>query len=55
MNGWILADWSVELSASVVGRANAKSASRMLSAVCNNQRLKYVFSPGCRRGLADMA
>jgi len=35
----MLASLIPELSASVVGRANAKLASRRLSAVCNNQRL----------------
>ncbi|KAA8908447.1 PXA domain-containing protein [Sphaerosporella brunnea] len=35
----MLASLVPELSASVVGRANAKSAARRLSAVCNNQRL----------------
>jgi len=35
----MLANLIPELSASVVGRANAKSASRRLSAICNNQRL----------------
>ncbi|KAF8534566.1 PXA domain-containing protein [Trichophaea hybrida] len=42
----MLASLIPELSASVVGRANAKLASRRLSAVCNNQRLKYVFRIG---------
>jgi sorting nexin-25 len=29
----------IDLSASVVGRANAKTASRLLFAICNNPRL----------------
>jgi len=37
--GAVLASLVPDLSASVVGRANAKSASRRIFAVCNNQRL----------------
>jgi sorting nexin-25 len=35
-----VADFQRDLSASVVGRANANSASRRIFAVCNNPRLK---------------
>lgn len=40
--GAVLASLIPELSASVVGRQNAQSASRRLSATLNNRRLKYV-------------
>lgn len=46
----VLATLIPDMSSGVVGRANAQAASRKISAMLNNQRLKYVFTYICLLG-----